>query len=349
MEIMENTSVKDAQYFLDHPEENPSLEDLGAVGLLNEDGSLVNDVPEKEISEKEPLKDADTGDKGEEDLKEKEPSEKEGPPRDEKGKFVSTKDGEGKIPYEVLSGARREAAEAKAHISDLQTAYEEQIQANKLLADHLRSISSGKSIAEPDGTGEVKTPNIDPRVYREEFGDEIGDLADAFKQQMEINANMLAKIQELKEVNEFIVRDKESETVEMVQSLIDKNEKLADWQVNDPKKFDMARQFDNNLIEDPSFKGMPLSKRFEKVVGLVEALYGVETKPNTDMDATVKDAVSKVKPASITSLSQIDATIQDLHGTEKVESMSINDIHASFEKMNEAQREKWIRDNLGGG
>jgi len=224
---------------------------------------------------------------------------------------------------------------------------------NEDLAAELDKLNSGEKIDAKTAKAidAIDFDAIDPELYEEEFGEEIGALARLVKQLGVQNSGLVDELNNVKSTSNSLVNRHVGNIQTQVQDIIDSIPELSEWQVKDPDKFTKAQEFDNILEADSKFASMPLEERFKKAVSMVNSLYGLESRSKTskkDVDKAVEDAKANASQKNITSLSHIDATVEDKQGIEKVEDMSSDQLDRMFNRMTPQEMDRWTRDNLGG-
>lgn len=320
--------AKDAQYFLDNPGKELTIDDIMASGIVSAEGDVADGVEEETLGVKE-----------ESASEEPKPVESEAP--------VEAADGKHTIPYNVLKNARERASEFKE-------LYEEQIASNELLAAKLDKLTSafqaGKNV-NPDEVAKVQEQvnsavEIDPDYYANEFGEEIGALARALQQQMERNNTLASELEGVKKFSSAVASERQNDIVSAVEEAISSVEDLVDWREKAPEAFDRAVAFDDMLKADPRYAGMPLNQRFAKAAQMTRAYYGQEEAQVESEDETVarKMAEAKGRRPAVVSLSQLKGGDRGPVTTsvEDVAESSIGDIHRKFSEMSPAAIEKYI-------
>ena len=217
--------------------------------------------------------------------------------RDEKGKFIATKNGEGKIPYGVLEAARSEAKQYREQLQQKETAYTEAMRKLETMQEQL------------------KTAGMQPADLPEniQFDDkEIQAIADDFPEVGKIMRGMAAKIQYLQ--NQYQQAQPVKDTGNPVMDAINSIPDLAEWREKDQDKFGFAVHLDETLKNDPAWKDKPLAERFQEVANRVKAAYG-ETpaqpkKPEPSTEELQKKAAEKLEQAK--AAAEVPASPSDL-------------------------------------
>lgn len=200
-------------------------------------------------------------------------------PRDEKGKFIATKNGEGKIPYGVLEAARAEAKQ-----------YREQAQQKE--AEHAEAMRKLAAMQE-----QLKIAGMKPADLPEDiqFSDEeINAIADDFPEVGKIMRGMAQKIQYLQsqyQQQAQPVKDTGNPVMDAINSIPD----LAHWREKDEDKFSFAVHIDQTLQNDPAWKDKTLAERFQEVTNRVKAAYGETPAPAKKADPSAEELQKKAE------------------------------------------------------
>lgn len=250
---------------------------------------------------------------------------------------VATKDGKHIIPYTVLKSERERASRAEQIARDLQT----QIDAFK------NQAQDGKT-AKTDGAATINPDAIDASDLTE---DELELMKDEFPTMHKFITKAMSSIQKmsdkLKPVEQIAQQTQEQQADQLrqtVQDAIDSVPKLAHIQATDPSAFEMAKQFDGQLRQNPLWAEKPLAERFVKVAELVEAALGpinVKSASQPSAEQLRQAAIAKASAAAKstrsavpTSLSEFPAgqhAAQDEH--EAIDALSPTQLAEKFAKM----------------
>lgn len=198
--------------------------------------------------------------------------------RDEKGKFIATKSGDGKIPYDVLVAARNESKQ-----------YREQLQNKE--AEHAEAMRKLAAMQE-----QLKVAGMQPADLPEniQFDDkEIQAIADDFPEVGKIMRGMAAKIQYLQTQYQQAqpVKDTGNPVTDAINSIPD----LANWRDTDEDKFGFAVHIDTALQNDPAWKDKPLAERFQEVTNRVKAAYGETSAPAKKSEPSADELQKKAE------------------------------------------------------
>lgn len=254
---------KSIDHYLDNPDDL-DFSDPDAVAALADTGVMpdaTRDDPDKEQPAPAPAAEkaseaSDTADdKGGKDAE----LETKAP--------ILAKDGKHFLPYDVLEGTRKQAAELKAQLEEREAENErlrQQIAAKQQSGD----VEQPTPSKAPESTEEavlaefVRKNGKTPDEFRAEYGD---DLTKAFMAQAEDSVELRETIKVLKQDREKRVETEEEAESRTIQEAIDSIPALADVQANDPIRWQAAIAIDNALRSDPKFQTMGYADRFKEV------------------------------------------------------------------------------------
>lgn len=196
---------------------------------------------------------------------------------------VATKDGQHIIPYSVLKADRERANRAEQEARELR---------QQLAAFQAATQAANPATAQTSNHSEsgVKDDVFAPHQQSEAAfladSEELAQLKEDFptvyKSLMAMQAQVAKQQAQLAPVQESVrnAEQAQQKTVnDQIQEAIDATPKLAHIKATDPEAFELAKQFDNTLKDNPSWSGKPYAERFAKVVELVEQLHGVIVVP----------------------------------------------------------------------
>jgi hypothetical protein len=202
---------------------------------------------------------------------------------------IATKDGKHVIPYSVLKSERDQRTRAEQLAKEMQdrvTALEKIVQSGNQGANNGESARTTEQSAVNDISDE------DLEVLKEDF-------PTVYKAVMASMAAAKALEAKLVPVEES-VRSQEAEraqnATESVQEAIDSVPKLAHIQASDPEAFELARQFDQTLRNQPAWAEKSLSERFAKVAEMVEAAIGPIEMPG--QQSTTQPSAAELQKAA---------------------------------------------------
>jgi len=303
-----------------------SVDDLVEQGLLDESGGVSDGV----VSD---MDDVDPDDK-----KEEAEAETEGP--------ISTKDGKGQIPFDVLKKTRERAQYAEA---ELESSKDQILDLTRQMEDLRALVQSGKiseeQAQEQASNIEDQIGDIDPDEYEEEFGEEIGNLAKLTANLLKQNKFLASEVQEVKEYASHKAAQDNSASATQIKDAIDNNPKLTEWQETDRDRWDKAVEIDEFLTKDPDYAALSYSERFEKTVSMVESLMGKSD--GGEILSKAEEAVASSKSKPVTSLSHVEGgTTGDKTGVAALTEMSVSDLDGMMSKMSPKQLETWLAENV---
>jgi hypothetical protein len=244
------------------------------------------------------------------------------------------------IPYEVLAATRRrEDAERRAR-------EEAEARIKELEAEIAKTAKGG----EPDPKSDEKTAALKERI--EALKADVPEVAELFDGVLETVNTLTAQVNEFKQRDEEQRRQAEETAAARVQAAIDANATLRYWQNEKPDLFNEAARFDRQLRESPNPKmqGLTMEQRFDKVVELMEELYGPaelpegyapKDKPKADPPPQEKSAGKQdAKAGTEVKGKESTITLSDLPGgappksdQKAVEDMTTGDIQQSVDRM----------------
>ena len=264
-------NVKDAEYFLAHPDEIPA--DFTSLGAqLGLDDAVPEQDEDSATSGAEPA--ADT--KNPEDQPKPEDTPKDDPKPEAQQQQatetdnapVLTKDGKHVLPYAVLATERERRQAAETALAALQ-----------------QQVASGDKPASAATTEAIAELDQDTlKQIRDDFP-AIGTVIDSLIAQNTGLAKQLSAVQERAQQRE----QTEAAVVQRsVDEVIESIPKLYYLQQKDPTLFTKAVEIDNHLKTLPKYASMSLSDRFEKVVAELEDNFGEIALPDEFKPQTVK-------------------------------------------------------------
>lgn len=181
---------------------------------------------------------------------------------------IATKDGKHVIPYSVLKNERDRAARADQVAREAQERVAE-------LEKQLQAMNQGANTGESARTNEPTTAlaemsDEDLETLKEDFP----TVYKAVMASMAAAKALEAKLAPVEENVRNIEAERAQSATETVQEAIDSVPKLAYIQATNAEAFDLARQIDGMLRQQPAWADKSLSERFAKVAEMVEATIG---------------------------------------------------------------------------
>lgn len=344
-----NDTVKNLDYYIEHPDEMPTDPDLIA--------KIMGEAKGVEESKTEPSKEEKKEDKPAYDKKDATPPASEVKSDEAKVDGVITKDGKRYLPYQEMErrieAARKqgeEASRAAAEAAAKETV--EKLQADLKARDtKVAELEKGKKGAEVDALEGIPADLLE--TIRAEYPTQakiIEPIIAAIKQRdsriSELTADLQSERENRKKTDAEIAADE-------VQALIDANTDLGSWQRERPVLFDLAIDTEAKLMGDKQWmdKNPELAKddakRYEHVVSLVKQAVGLPAaspkNDNADLDRKAEEVVGEAKPLTPRSLSDIKGgTPPATNVEENLEGASADDIAAHLLKMTPEARERWF-------
>lgn len=262
---------------------------------------------------------------------------------EDKADGVLAKDGKHVLPFTVLEGARRRAAELEELVR----------QQNEQIA----------SLQQQPASGEAQKPElaVEPSVSEMDIDEET--IA-AYEEELPAFAKVLRQakanqqvIQLLKDqVAELSTRDErkaQEETASRsrgdVQDAIDAVPVIAHLQANDPEAWSEVVALDNSMKDLPKFKGLSLKERFEKVAAAYQAVNGpiglpAAEKTTKDMtkeaDRKIAESAGRSRPVSLSDIP--GGATPPVDERAAFENMTSAELGASFERMSEDQQQAYL-------
>jgi hypothetical protein len=252
------------------------------------------------------------------------------PPKEEKPEGILAKDGKNVIPYSQLETARSRATAAEA-LAKEQAAEIERLKAEKLPKEDVATLTDQEL-----DTLEADSPT----------------LARTLRAQQASIQKLTEQLQAVAERQEDQAVVQESEVKSEIQSAIDANPTLAEWQTaEDQTLWNEASRFDKVLRESPAYANKSFAERFTKVVELTQSALGIET-PKAEVELPkltpeqIKAAAAaklKGKPSVPVSSSQIPGGAPPaVDERERVEQMSVHELGNKFMNMTPEQMEAYL-------
>ena len=319
--------------------ENATYELDGSVKLNHEPAGDQKPAEEKPAEEKPKEADAKPAEK----VEEKATTATDAPAaaRDEEGKFVSTKDGKGKIPYDVLVAAREQAKLYREQ--DL--AKQAQLDESARMIETLKKQLTTANLQPADLPENTK---IDPeklKALRDDFP-ELADIVQTMSDQLEF---MKGKVAPAKQHEAPV-----DNGAAAVRQALNDNATLTDWSKNDADRWETAVTIDQKLMNDSAWKDKTVAERFAEVERRTKLIFGDEVVAAKDNKADPaelqKQAEQKIKEAreqSAVPESPSDVgkanTSNPGNITEWAASASTADIYERMGGMSEAEIEKLLR------
>ena len=208
---------------------------------------------------------------------------------------ISNKSGTGTIPYSVLEGSRRQAAQLREQLDE----------ANRKLEEATKASQGGgeQTAAESNAVDRMN----EALASGEELNDEeFEDLPPAIQKLAKTVQALNGRMEQVGKAAETAATKAEQSEAEQTQELIDQFEDLAAWQAKGGVLWQAAVQMDQQLKQDPDWQGKPADQRFKEVVnrvredvGLPKRDWNATTNGQGDSKQTAKADAGDVLPTSI--------------------------------------------------
>lgn len=258
---------KSIEHYLDNPDDL-DFTDPDAVAALADTGVMPDPEPPSDPEPKQPApasaaeKGGEASDTGLDDGgKDADLEETKAP--------IQAKDGKHFLPYDVLEGTRKQAAEFKAKLEEQQAENErlrQQIEAAKSVAGD--DVDQSQQSKAPENREDavlaefVRKNGKTPDEFRAEYGD---DLTKAFLAHAEDTVELRDQVKTLMQDRQSRVETDAEAVARTVQESIDAIPALADVQANDPIRWKAAVVIDQALRDDPQFQNLTYVERFKEV------------------------------------------------------------------------------------
>lgn len=256
---------------------------------------------------------------------------------------VATKDGKHVIPFSVLKSERDRAARAEQSLNESQqriAALEAKLKLNEL---NNQGANTGENARATD-------QNQSDEPLDDEIAEALNeDFPTVHKALQAEKAKRLQLEAEIQEIKESFLSEKEAKAraiVDEVQDAIDSIPKLAHIQATDQEAFELAKQMDAVLKEQPFWQDKSYKERFAKVVDMVENTMGktidVPGNKTNSMSAEemAKAARAKAAKAAVGNGSNVPVSLSEFPAGRHV----AEDEQSSIEQMTHLQlSEKFSR------
>ncbi len=337
-------TTKNLEYYDQNPHELGSLDPETQEALMKE-LAAIDGAPAAAPVTPEPVKLAETpkADASDGDGKEKDEST-----------AVLAPDGKSTIPYAVLQGERTQRAAAEralAEMGDTVTA----------LNERLAALEAGEK--DPGAKAGQSADEIEQAIAKLE--EESPALGEAMR---EITSAMMATIRKQEEALTALTTDREQtdeelrrEVNEQVQRAIDSQPALVAWKAGNPELWAQCGKIDDALKLDTAWQDKPYEERFAKVVEAMVAIHGesilpagAPRAPKVEPPAPKPDAetIRKAAEAKLTAVEPKAITLTDMppgaapenSEQEKLENITVQQLHAKMAGMNPQQLQAYLRD-----
>ena len=253
-------------------------------------------------------------------------------PKEEKPEGILAKDGKNVIPYSQLETARARATAAEA-LAKEQAAEIERLKAEKLPKEDVATLTN-----EELDTLEADSPT----------------LAKTLRAQQASIQKLTEQLQAVAERQEDQAVIQETEVKSEIQSAIDANPTLAEWQTaEDQTLWNEASRFDKVLRESPAYANKSFAERFTKVVELTQSALGLEVEtPKTEVELPklTPEQIKAAAQAKLKGKTSVPVSSSQIPGgappavdeRERVEQMSVHELGNKFMNMTPEQMEAYL-------
>jgi hypothetical protein len=264
---------------------------------------------------------------------------------DDKADGVLAKDGKHVLPFTVLEGARRRAAE-------LEEIVRQQTEYIASLSQQAGKSPDPEQQAQQASDSPLSDMDIDDETIAA-YEEELPALAKVLRQ---ARANQQVIQQLTEQVADLSTRDErkaQQETANKsrgeVQDAIDAVPAIAHLQASDPEAWAEVVALDNSMKDLPKFKALSLKDRFEKVAAAYQAVNGPIKLPaaepsqkdmTKEADRVIAASAGRTRPASLTDLP--GGATPPVDERAAFETTSTAELGASFERMNDEQQQAYL-------
>lgn len=195
---------------------------------------------------------------------------------DEQPLPVANKAGTGTIPYEVLTGARKQAAQAQAELANTKAKLEE-TQAE--LAKLTQAQAGG---GKPAGQGQ-QAGAAEAVVLTDE---DLADMPEPVQKLARYARSLEGKVAQLETATSRVVDDHAQHQQESTQDAIDAVPDIAEWQAKGGTLWRAAVEKDEALRSDPAWANKPMRERFDAVAKAVREEIGLPPRQQKQQQTT---------------------------------------------------------------
>lgn len=263
---------------------------------------------------------------------------------------VATKDGKRIIPYTVLKSERELRHRAEQFARDAQARVE-------TLQAQLNEGSQGAKQGESARTEQLPEASELDQEDLEALKEDFPTVYKALMVSMATSKAIEAKLAPVAETVHTQEAERTRTAAQDVQEAIDSVPKLSYIQSTNKDAFELAKQFDATLRDQPTWQGKTLAERFAKVAEMVESAIGQIELPNQpqkatpsaeDMAKAAKELAAKASKANRsnvpTSLSEFPAGQHAAESeAESIENMSPQQLAEKFNAMTPDQMDAYFR------
>lgn len=290
--------------------------------------------------------DADAKAKTDADAAAKADAAKQADPNAPKPDGVALKDGKTIIPYHVLETTRRREDTERRARAEAETARKVAEERVTVLQDEVDSLKRGEGVKSKDtNAADALREKID--ALKEQVP-EVGVVLDAMTEKLNATSDELAT---LRAEREDEAARHAAAVRSTVQQVVDANPVLRYWQNENVDLYNEAAKLDQQLrtSPNPDIRALPMEKRFDKVVEMLEALHGKTDlpeayRPKADPSKTATDPATKKPGQDVqvdpkVKLPEKPITLSDLPGgvspatRKSTDQMSVAEADAEVQRM----------------
>ena len=331
--ITGNETLEELEAMLDE------LDDAVVVDEPQEAEPVADEAPEQKTDTEEASSEADTNAApATAEREEPEQGEEEQDEEEQSQKYIVAKDGEHRIPFEVLEAERAQNQRLQEQLAAAQQREADFEQTQRLLEVRDKQLQKlGVDPADLPENLEITDAQMD-------------ELQENYPELAPVISTLLAKVQ----ASAPEQQPQPTPDVDPVLVAIKENNDLSAWQEEQGDRWNVALHIDDTLLADPAFQGKPASERLAEVVRRTKLAFGeVEqaTEPDTPSKADApekpsepvaekaKQVVDKAASQSLPN-SPSDVGASNTHtGTllEQAANMNVGQLESLFDGMTPAQ------------
>ncbi|MGF1760431.1 hypothetical protein L4D76_21375 [Photobacterium sagamiensis] len=252
IEITGNETLEEMEAMLD------ALDDAVVVDEPQEAEPVIDEAPEQKTDTDKASLEADTN-------AAPATAEQEDPVQGEdQQKYIVAKDGENKIPFEVLEAQRAENQRLQDELAASKQREADFEKTQRLL--EVRDKQLAKLGVDPADLPE----NLDITDAQ------MDELQENYPEIAPVISTLLAKVQAQSPVTQ------QPQEAPAVNQVLNENTDLSAWKQEQGDRWNVALHIDDTLLADPAFEGKPASERLAEVVRRTKLAFGeVVEIPNT--------------------------------------------------------------------
>ncbi|MCG7586750.1 hypothetical protein [Photobacterium sp. OFAV2-7] len=258
--ITGNETLEELEAMLDE------LDDAVLVDEPTEAEPVVDEAPEPKTDTDEASSEADTN-AAPAAAEQEEPEQGEEKQEEQPQKYIAAKDGEHRIPYEVLEAERAQNQRLQEEL-----AASKQREADFEKTERLLEVRDKQ----------LQKLGVDPADLPENLkitDEQLDDLQENYPELAPVISTLIAKVQAQAPAQE----EQPAPDVDPVVAAISDNSDLSSWQEEQGDRWNVALHIDDTLLSDPAYQGKPASERLAEVVRRTKLAFGeVEQPPEPD-------------------------------------------------------------------